>query len=176
MAGMTETEVADMQACESCSNERGCEGSHVCRTGPPGVAVASLGVPSLQQPLGELQAVAGLVPAAEVTGGTGEVAVVAGTAAGLVPTMGVGTAPEEAVDAAGLGLGLVFVVFAPGHKNGFVRNHFRPIQQTSCLSAMDLPSSRNYQQKAGKRDAKQDFAVGHAWFSKRSAGCAELTS
>lgn len=135
-AGITETEAVDVQACEGWGNERACEGSHVCRTGPPGVAVASLGVPSFQQPLGELQAVAGLVPAAGVTGGAVEVAVVAGTAAGLAPTMGVGAAPEEAVEAAGLGLGLglVLVVFAPGHKNGFVRNHFRPVQQTSCLS------------------------------------------
>ena len=80
--------------------------SHVERGLPPGVAVASLGVPSRQQPLGEVQA--GLPPAG--LAGVAAVVAAAGDALGLAPaTTGVGEAP---VDTAGaVGLGLVLVVF-----------------------------------------------------------------
>ena len=78
-------------------------------TGPPGVAVGRLGLPSLQHPLGELQATAGVVPAA------GDVTAVAGAAAAagevLPPTMGVGVALDDVVEDAGAGLALV--EFAP---------------------------------------------------------------
>ena len=69
--------------------------------------MASLGVPSRQQPLGEVQA--GLPPA----GLAGVVAVVAaaGEGLGLAPaTTGVGEAPVDTAGADGLGLALV--VFA----------------------------------------------------------------
>ena len=71
--------------------------------------VASLGVPSLQHPLGELQATAGLAPPA-----AGDAVVVAGVVEGeaavLPPTMGVGEAAEDVEDA---GAGLLDVEFAP---------------------------------------------------------------
>lgn len=70
------------------------------------MAVASLGVPSRQQPLGEVQAV--LPPAG--LAGVAAVVAAAGDTLGLAPaTTGVGEAP---VDTAGaVGLGLVLVVF-----------------------------------------------------------------
>ena len=74
-------------------------------TGPPGVAVGCLGLPSLQHPLGELHATAGVDPAA------GEAVVLAGevVAAGevLPPTMGVGVADDDVVEDAGVELLLV---------------------------------------------------------------------
>ena len=80
------------------------EHSLVWMTGPPGVAVACLGLPSLQHPLGELQATAGVAPAA----GAGDVVVVAGVVAAagevLPPTMGVGVADDDVVEEAGAGL------------------------------------------------------------------------
>ena len=83
--------------------------SPVWMTGPPGVAVGCLGLPSLQHPLGELQATAGVAPAA------GDVVVAAGAAAAagevLPPTMGVGVALDDVVEDAGAGL--VLVAFAP---------------------------------------------------------------
>ncbi len=76
-------------------------------TGPPGVAVGCLGLPSLQHPLGELQATAGVPPAEEAVVLAGEV-VAAGEV--LPPTMGVGVADDVVEDA---GEGLLLVEFAP---------------------------------------------------------------
>lgn len=86
------------------------EHSLVWMTGPPGVAVACLGLPSLQHPLGELQATAGVAPAA----GAGDAVVVAGVVAAagevLPPTMGVGVADDGVVEDAGAGLELFELV------------------------------------------------------------------
>ncbi len=85
-------------------------GASLCwMTGPPGVAVGCLGLPSLQHPLGELQATAGVVPAAgDAVVLAGEV-VVAGEV--LPPTMGVGVAADDVVEDAGVVL--LLVEFAP---------------------------------------------------------------
>ena len=80
-------------------------------TGPPGVTVACLGVPSFQHPLGELQATAGLVPAAAAGDDVVLAGVVAAAGEVLPPTMGVGMAADDVVVDAGDGL--VDVEFAP---------------------------------------------------------------
>ena len=79
-------------------------------TGPPGVAVGCLGLPSLQHPLGELQATAGVPPAEEAVVLAGEV-VAAGEV--LPPTMGVGVA-DDVVEDAGEGLLLCLACPAQG--------------------------------------------------------------